>query len=110
MGDRNSLLETQPLLNAGSRTHSKKRAEGAEERLHVLHTLWPDARRCFALANERFRRAELSRDDIVDAIACALTARYSSWTHFIPITPQFDSEGMPMRITYLKPDVSPEPA
>lgn len=86
--------------------YSKKRTEGTEERLHVLHTFWPDARRCFAVANGRFRRAEVSRDDIVDAIACALTAHNSGWTGALPENPQFDREGLPMRISYFKPHAS----
>lgn len=86
--------------------HSKKRSAGTEERLDVLQTLWPDARSCFAVANDRFPRAEVSRDDIVDAIACALTAHNSESTLALPDTPQVDSEGLPMRITYFKPPVS----
>lgn len=86
--------------------YSKKRTEGTEERLHVLHTFWPDARRCFAVANGRFRRAEVSRDDIVDAIACALTAHNSGRTRALPDNPQFDREGLPMRISYFKPYAS----
>ncbi|WP_411360353.1 DUF429 domain-containing protein [Pseudidiomarina salilacus] len=65
------------VLNSGKPLLSpKKTAQGIEDRLSLLEEFIPNARELYANALAQYRRKELARDDIVDAmmglcIACA---------------------------------------
>lgn len=89
-------------MSGKAMTHPKKRQEGNKERLAVLDAIWPLSSRCFEAALAVFRRAHVSRDDIIDAIACALTARDSGPLNAIPNDLQLDDQRLPMRMICYK--------
>jgi len=89
-------------LNAGqAMRYSKKRPEGWLERLGVLDKHFPPCRALFDRACAEFLRREVARDDIVDALVCAVTAKVG-FGHYrtLPAVPPRDGRGLPMEIVY----------
>lgn len=88
------------VLNGGvAMQHNKRTAAGFEERLKVLHHHYPDAGRVVRDALDRYSRGQVARDDILDALAAAVTglASVGPWTS-IPEHPDLDATGLPMRM------------
>ena len=52
----------------------KKKREGTAERLHVLQCIEPRAEEIFDESISCFRRKDVAKDDILDALAAAVTA------------------------------------
>ena len=81
--------------------HSKRTAEGAAERILVLTRHLPSAG---AIADEvarAHRKTALTRDDVIDALAGAVTARLGeSGLKTLPATPELDGRGLRMEIVY----------
>ena len=81
--------------------HSKRTAEGAAERILVLTRQLPSAG---AIADEvarAHRKTALTRDDVIDALAGAVTARLGeSGLKTLPATPELDGRGLRMEIVY----------
>ena len=101
-----ALNEQQPM------SHNKRGREGREERLATL-------RRCAhkvdgidvdAISSAigcKFTKGQVADDDILDAIALAITAKIV-WQDCgklgtLPENPQTDSKGLPMEMVYAKP-------
>lgn len=81
--------------------HPKRRLGGLEERLDVLRRACPCAGLIVEEALGRFRRAEVGRDDIVDALAAAVTGYVSHGElATIPDPAPRDGEGLPMEMVY----------
>ncbi len=78
----------------------KKRTAGIEERLRILEVHYPRARECFDACSAKYLRKRVARDDIVDAIAGAVTARFAPHLATLPADPPLDDEGLPMEIVY----------
>ena len=80
---------------------SKKDPEGLEERLRVLGKAEPRAGEIFDAACSRFFRKRVTKDDILDALAAAVTA-YRGHNHLrtLPVTPDRDGKGLPMEMVY----------
>jgi predicted RNase H-like nuclease len=77
----------------------KSKAGGYFERLKVLATIDPDAEA--VIASRTHRRAEVARDDLVDAMAALLTAEGDpSQLKSLPASPETDSRGLRMEIVY----------
>ena len=101
------LRETHPeicfwsLNNQQEMKHSKKR-EGLAERLEVLARLSWNANEFYNRIKNQYKVKDVRSDDIVDAMAAALTAslsnRYSIQT--LPQTPEIDSHGLRMEIVF----------
>ena len=101
------LRETHPevcfwsLNNQHAMKHSKKR-EGLDERLDVLARLSRNANEFYNRIKNQYKVKDVSSDDIVDAMAAALTAslsdRYGIQT--LPQTPEIDSHGLRMEIVF----------
>jgi predicted RNase H-like nuclease len=80
---------------------NKKQREGQQERLSVLEDAFPQCRVLFKQACAEFPRREVARDDIIDAMVCAVTAKqgYGSY-QTVPATPARDGQGLAMEIVY----------
>ena len=82
-------------------SHKKSRSAGFEERLRVLRTHFPRSDALVEGALHTFRRSKVARDDILDALAAAVTALFGNG-HLasIPEEPQVDPFGLPMEMVY----------
>ena len=87
-------------LNRGrSMVHNKRTEGGFEERLQLLERRYPGSRGIAASALDKFTRKAVRRDDVVDALAAAITGklgRESLWS--FPEHPERDAIGLPMEI------------
>ena len=83
--------------------HSKKKIEGIKERLNVLNSINNNSEEIFNYSLGKYKRKYLGKDDILDAISLALTARGNINSLIsIPKNPQYDSKGIQMEIVYRK--------
>lgn len=82
--------------------HSKKSQEGFNERLALLSDYCWYVKDIVAVAIQKFPRKEVARDDIVDALAGAVTAKFYPSLGTLPEEPERDSKGLPMEIVYAK--------
>lgn len=81
--------------------HSKKRREGLLERIQVLKSIYPHTDDIIKQALSKYRRREVARDDIIDALSAAVTAMVGVGAHklvSIPEAPELDSRGLRMEI------------
>lgn len=91
-------------LNGGVPLMTKKKSrDGLEERLAVLGRYWPEVRAGFAACEAAYRRKDVARDDIVDAMVGAVTARLRPGLATFPERPARDAAGLPMEIVYARP-------
>ncbi len=82
-------------------SHKKSRSAGFEERLRVLRTHFPRSDALVEEALHTFRRSKVARDDILDALAAAVTALFGNGRlSSIPEEPQVDPFGLPMEMVY----------
>ena len=89
------------LNNRQAMKHSKKKREGEAERLRVLQRREPHAREIFSDACCKFLRSQAARDDILDALVAAMTARFGHGRlRTIPKCPPRDCKGLPMEMVY----------
>jgi predicted RNase H-like nuclease len=81
--------------------YNKKQGQGQQERLAVLECYFPHCDELFELASEKFLRREVARDDIIDAMVCAVTAKLGYGRYqTVPVRPPRDTQGLPMEIVY----------
>ena len=97
------------LNSRSSMEFSKKKQEGIEERLCVLERVEPRARNIFEAGCAKFRKKDVVRDDILDALAAAVTA-YRGWTDRLQAlpendAPQKDGRGLPMEMVFWEPSL-----
>jgi predicted RNase H-like nuclease len=109
-GARGILRETHPemcfwsLAGGKPLRYAKKSAEGRRERLDLLQSIYPASSELYRVALERFPRGAVARDDILDALANAVTAtRLKSSGQTLPENPPRDMCGLPMEMVYLSP-------
>lgn len=82
-------------------THSKKTAEGVQERLGVLKDFISNCDELYERVLRETLRKDVARDDIVDAMMLAATARASRGVLApLPDPPDVDERGIPMAIWY----------
>ena len=79
---------------------NKKTAAGFEERRKLLRRYLPHADELFDTALNNYRRNEVARDDIADALVCACTALMYPRISSIPEVPESDEYGLPMEIVH----------
>ena len=85
--------------------YSKKSPQGFAERLAVLKKICPQTEAIVEMALGRNRRKDLARDDILDAIVLAVSARCSAKSiKTVPADPPLDKKGLPMEIVYAMPE------
>ena len=81
--------------------HNKKTRRGFDERVAVLERFHPSAVGCFDEIRTRYRRSDLADDDILDAMALAITASANrAALRTLPKHPVEDSCGLPMEMVY----------
>lgn len=89
-----------------STKYSKKKKEGIEERIEILEKVEPKAQEIFDAACSNFLRKDVARDDVLDALAAAVTARgegQSGGLQTLPENPDKDSKGLAMEMVYWVP-------
>ena len=102
------LRETHPeicfwaLAGGQPMVYNKKSAPGESERLHLLEQVCPGSRDLFKTALARYPRKSLGRDDILDALANAVTAPHLKSAAALPRHPPNDGRGLPMQIVYAR--------
>ena len=105
---RRILRETHPeicfwaLAGGQPMVYNKKSAPGESERLHLLEQVCPGSRDLFKTALARYPRKALGRDDILDALANAVTALHLKSAATLPRHPPNDGRGLPMQIVYAR--------
>lgn len=80
--------------------HKKKHQAGIDERLDILSRHYCRAEHCFRWARGQYLVTEVANDDIVDAMAGAVTAMQYPQLSTLPEKPVNDEEGIPMEIVY----------
>ena len=81
--------------------HPKKSRQGFAERCAILQISYPQTVAIVEKALNQFRRKDLARDDILDALVLAVSARRGAEAiRSIPAKPPRDSKGLPMEIVY----------
>lgn len=81
--------------------NSKKKREGFSERMRVLQSVYPHTNDIVNHALFTYKRKEVARDDILDALSAAVTAAMGiERLVSIPETPECDSKGLPMEMVY----------
>lgn len=90
------------LANKNPMEHSKRTEEGFKERKQVLHSIFHLTNDIINDAESEYKRNEVARDDILDALSAAVTAMLGI-NGTIPKMPQFDSHGLPMEMVYHVP-------
>ena len=110
-----TIRETHPeicfwALNGGEEPmeSSKKKPQGKDQRRQVLEDGWPDSVAAIDRAKQQFRRRQVAVDDMLDAMACAVTAARilhdKNALRTLPAKPPRDSMGLPMEMVYAAPD------
>ena len=97
------------LNSRSSMKFSKKNQEGIEERLCVLERVEPRARSIYKAGCDNFYRKYVARDDILDALAAAVTA-YRGWSNHLQVfpknnAPQNDERGLTMEMVFWEPSL-----
>lgn len=81
--------------------HAKKRTEGLAERAALLQSIYPRTTDIIDYALSTYRRKDVARDDILDALAAAVTGLQGGQAlASIPQEPEFDERGLRMEMVY----------
>ena len=90
------------LNEQNAMSFKKNKREGIEERLAVLERIRPSARQEFNAMLKCFRRKDVGRDDILDAMVASVTASAdSSALCTLPAQLMKDDYGLPMEMVYI---------
>jgi predicted RNase H-like nuclease len=92
------------LTGGYAMAHPKKTPQGFRERYCILIKNDPQTDVIVQQALDQFRRKDLARDDILDALVLAVSARFSAGRPItVPLKPAKDQKGRPMEIVYALP-------
>ena len=81
--------------------HAKKRKEGLSERTQLLRSIYPQTADIIAHALSTYRRKDVARDDILDALSAAVTGLIGGQNLVsIPQEQEFDERGLRMEMVY----------
>jgi predicted RNase H-like nuclease len=80
--------------------YKKKTKEGFEERHNLLSKYCPVGKDIVIKAMNEYLTAEVAKDDILDALAGAITAKYSVTLGTLPEVPEMDNRGLVMEIVH----------
>jgi len=85
--------------------YSKKKSEGFSERIQILQSALYFANSIVKQALSNYPRNKVTKDDILDALSLAVTAKLGIHHGFIsiPEISEYDSYGLPMNIVYSLP-------
>jgi predicted RNase H-like nuclease len=90
------------LNNYVAMQYSKKSQEGFNERLALLSNYCWYAKDIVEMAKRKYHRKEVAKDDIIDALVAAVTAKFHPSLGTLPQEPERDSKGWSMEIVYAK--------
>ena len=106
-GEREKIREIHPeicfwaLNDRNPMEFAKKKPEGYQERKNLLSRLLPETSAIECSLLDKYSRAQVAIDDVMDAMVGAYTAyNYSSGLRTVPAMPQRDSYGLPMEMVY----------
>jgi predicted RNase H-like nuclease len=89
------------LADGRPMTHAKKRTARFQERMDVLRGVYGQTDEAVEYALATWKRKEVARDDIVDALAGAVMAYLGQGElRTLPDEPETDARGRPMEIVY----------
>jgi predicted RNase H-like nuclease len=81
--------------------YPKRRRDGYQERLQLLQSKYPLSAEIISHTRSRYSQQEVKKDDILDALGAALTAKIGRENlSAIPNPPEQDLEGLPMEMVY----------
>ena len=81
--------------------YPKIKKNGGQERLKLLQSIYPSAETILSHTLSSYSRKEVKKDDILDALAAAITAKIGfDNLSSIPPQPEIDSYGLPMEMVY----------
>ena len=81
--------------------HAKKRNEGLAERTQLLQSIYPQTTEIINHTLSTYRRKDVARDDILDALSAAVTGLVGGDNLVsIPQEPEFDERGLRMEMVY----------
>jgi predicted RNase H-like nuclease len=81
--------------------YSKTKEDGYLERLQLLQSIYPQSETILNHALSNYLRKEVKKDDILDALCGAITAKIGRENlTAIPNQPERDSQGLPMEMVY----------
>jgi len=81
--------------------YSKKQREGLLERIQVLSSIYPQTPDIIAHTLSIYKRKEVTRDDILDALSAAVTAKMGEGKLVsIPRISECDARGLRMEMVY----------
>ncbi|NIO41914.1 MAG: DUF429 domain-containing protein [Burkholderiales bacterium] len=84
--------------------HNKKTLEGRNERLALLRLFFPATDALYKEALTRYRRTDTTRDDIIDALVLAISARFGAGRYStLPARPPRDANNLPMEMVFWAP-------
>ena len=85
---------------------NKKGQAGVDERLRILQQHEPQAKAICQTALSRYLRKKVARDDILDALVAAVTAKLAYQDGFqiktLPDCPPTDCKGLPVEMVYVE--------
>jgi len=81
--------------------HKKTTREGFEERRAVLTNLIDGADKRIEQALKEYKKKDVARDDILDALVAAYCAKRVDECCTLPASPETDGQGLPMEMLYL---------
>lgn len=109
---RKSVREVHPEIcfwgfNGGkSMNHYKRTPEGFDERLSVIRNVYKKCDELVDDALDKYKKRDVNRDDILDALVAAVTARCGfKALKTIPDVPEHDEIGLPMEMVYCSPNI-----
>jgi predicted RNase H-like nuclease len=88
-------------LNGAPMRYSKKKREGFRERLKILTEHFPEAANLAGKVIRQYRRYEVARDDVRDALVAAYCALRIKDCKALPEDPEVDPRGLRMEMVYL---------
>lgn len=87
----------------------KKTEEGAAFRLELIEPFIPESRTIVERTMAAWRRSELAKDDVIDAlIAAATAAGHAHQLRTLPARPECDDHGIAMEMVYRRAGQRPE--
>jgi predicted RNase H-like nuclease len=87
-----------------SKTKKEEKIKGAEERLRILQSFFPLTEDILHEGLSKFKRKDVSKDDILDALAAAVTGLVGRTNlKTLPPSPEHDAYGLPMEMVYFIP-------
>jgi len=79
---------------------SKKKQEGFEERRIILEKHFKPTMDIIGESLSRYYRKEVAKDDILDALVGAITAKEVHQLYSLPASPELDAKGIKMEMVY----------